>query len=212
MASASVLTRMMPGFDFLQKLMQGAGNSIPGMSQWIAPTLDPEELDKRISELKTVQFWLEQNAKLLAATIQGLEVQRMTLSTLQSMNLPLAELREALTIKPLRAAPAPVREPPAPAPEAEPEPEAAVAEAPAAPEAAAKARAAVDPMQWWGALTQQFTDLASQAVKSAQAAAPQAEAQPAASALAAAKTHPPARPRRAAGAGIAAAAPRKPSR
>ena len=33
------------------------------MSQWIAPTLDPEELDKRIEDLRTVQFWLEQNAQ-----------------------------------------------------------------------------------------------------------------------------------------------------
>jgi hypothetical protein len=184
MATASDLTRMVPGFDFLQKFMQGAGQGIPGVSSWIAPTLNPEELDKRISELKTVQFWLEQNAKLLAATIQGLEVQRMTLSTLQSMNLPLADLREALTIKPTRATP-----PPAP-----------VAEAPAAPEPqapAAQAPAAVDPMQWWGALTQQFTELANQAVKGTQPAA----------APAAAKT--PARPRRAAGAGIATATARK---
>jgi hypothetical protein len=206
MASASDLTRMVPGFDFMQKLMQGAGNSIPGVSQWIAPTLDPEELDKRIQELKTVQFWLEQNAKLLAATIQGLEVQRMTLSTLQSMNLPLAELRDALTIKPMRAAPAPAPEPPpAPAPTPAPEPEPA-AEAPTA----AAAPPAVDPMQWWGALTQQFTELASQAVKGAQAVAPAAASRAAAPAPAAAKT--PARARRAAGSGIAAAAPRKRSR
>ena len=67
-----------------------------GFGQWVAPTLDPEELDKRIQELKTVQFWLEQNARLLATTIQALEVQRMTLSTLQSMNLPMTELRDAL--------------------------------------------------------------------------------------------------------------------
>jgi hypothetical protein len=31
-----------------------------------------------------VQFWLEQNARMLATTIQALEVQRMTLSTLQT--------------------------------------------------------------------------------------------------------------------------------
>ena len=87
---------MVPGFDFLQGLMKNAGAALPGMGQWIAPTLDPEELDKRIEELRTVQFWLEQNARLLATTIQALEVQRMTLSTLQTMNLPLADLSEAL--------------------------------------------------------------------------------------------------------------------
>ncbi|MDE2148159.1 MAG: hypothetical protein KGJ24_15865, partial [Burkholderiales bacterium] len=100
MAGPTDLTRLVPGFDFLQGLMKNAGAALPGMGQWIAPTLEPAELDKRIQELRTVQFWLEQNAKLLAATIQALEVQRMTLSTLQSMNLPMAELRAALTIKP----------------------------------------------------------------------------------------------------------------
>lgn len=80
MTGANDLARMVPGFDFLQGLMKGAGAAVPGMGQWIAPTLDPEVIDKRIDELRTVQFWLEQNARLLATTIQALEVQRMTLS------------------------------------------------------------------------------------------------------------------------------------
>lgn len=145
------LSRMVPGFEFLQSLMKGAGAGIPGMGQWIAPTLDPAEIDKRIQDLKTVQFWLEQNARLLGTTIQALEVQRMTLSTLQSMNLPLADLHESMKI---RSAPAPAPEPaPAPAP------------APATPPQAAKpAPPAIDPMQWWGALTQQFTEIAAKAV------------------------------------------------
>jgi hypothetical protein len=147
---------MVPGFEFLQTLMKTAGAAmpgvpgVPGMSQWIAPTLDPEELDKRIQELKTVQFWLEQNAKLLGGTIQALEVQRMTLSTLKSLNLPMADLRDALKIHP---AAAPLAARPAPKVEAEPAPEAS----PAAPPA-------VDPLQWWGALTQQFAEIATKAV------------------------------------------------
>jgi hypothetical protein len=147
---------MVPGFEFLQTLMKTAGAAmpgvpgVPGMSQWIAPTLDPEELDKRIQELKTVQFWLEQNAKLLGGTIQALEVQRMTLSTLKSLNLPMADLRDALKIHP---APAPLAARPAPKVEAEPAREAS----PAAPPA-------VDPLQWWGALTQQFAEIATKAV------------------------------------------------
>ena len=60
---------------------------MPSIGQWIAPTLNPEELEKRIEELRTVQFWLEQNARMLGATIQALEVQRMTLSTLKTMNV-----------------------------------------------------------------------------------------------------------------------------
>ncbi len=72
-----------PGFDFLQKLAQGGQASMAG---WVAPTLDPEALDKRIGELKAVQFWLEQNTAALKATLQALEVQKMTLVTLRSMN------------------------------------------------------------------------------------------------------------------------------
>jgi hypothetical protein len=76
--SSADFAKMVPGFDFLQSLMKNAGSALPGMGQWIAPTLNPEELEKRIEELRTVQFWLEQNARMLGATIQALEVQRMT--------------------------------------------------------------------------------------------------------------------------------------
>jgi hypothetical protein len=151
---------MVPGFDFLQGLMKGAGNALPPMGQWVAPTLDPEELDKRIQELRTVQFWLEQNAKLLGTTIQALEVQRMTLATLKTMNMPMTDLRDALSIKVPRPAA------PAPAAPAAPSPVAPAAEAP--PQAgAAPAAPAVDPVKWWGALTEQFTEIASQAMKAA---------------------------------------------
>lgn len=171
MATGLDFSGMVPGLDFLQNLMKGAGAALPGVpgmaglpgiGQWVAPTLDPAELEKRISELRTVQFWLEQNAKLLGATIQALEVQRMTLATLQTMNLPMADLREALSIKPSPPPPPPAPAPaPAPAPEPEPEPE-PPATATAAPPPAPPA---IDPMQWWGALTQQFTEIANQALQ-----------------------------------------------
>jgi hypothetical protein len=176
MVTPTDFTKMVPGFDFLQGLMKNAGAGLPSMGQWIAPTLNPEELDKRIEELRTVQFWLDQNAKLLATTIQALEVQRMTLSTLKSMNLPLAELRDALTLPgaaagngaaSLRAASAPAV---AAAPAAARRRKAATAAA--APTARKPpAVAAVDPMQWWGALTQQFTELAAKAVRDSSAEA-----------------------------------------
>ena len=162
MSGSTDFTKMVPGFDFLQSLMKGASTSLPAMGQWIAPTLNPEELEKRIGELRTVQFWLEQNARMLGATIQALEVQRMTLSALKTMNLPMAELRKSMEIRPPAAAP-----------------EAAAAAAPAEPAAAAPTAAApgvVDPMQWWGALTQQFTELAKSALKEAPAAAAAATA------------------------------------
>ena len=83
MVDTASFTKMVPGFDFLQNLVKGAGSALPSIGQWVAPTLDPEELEKRIEELRTVQFWLEQNARMLGATIQALEVQRMTLATLK---------------------------------------------------------------------------------------------------------------------------------
>ena len=168
MASGTDFAKMVPGFDFLQGLMKNAGASLPGMGQWIAPTLNPEELEKRINELRTVQFWLEQNAKLLGATIQALEVQRMTLSTLKTMNLPLADLADSLKLRTPESAPEPEAEPesapaPAPAPATRSAPRKAASKAPAPPPPSPAG--VVDPMQLWGALTKQFTELASSVMK-----------------------------------------------
>ena len=145
MTSATDFAKFVPGFDFLQGLLRSAGHVLPDMGKWVAPTLDPEELGKRIEQLKTVQMWLEQNARMLGATVQALEVQRMTLATLKSMNVPVADLGQALKASTSASTPAPA----------------------AAPAAASREEAPpmVDPMQWWGALTQQFTQLASQAMK-----------------------------------------------
>ena len=176
--------KFVPGFDFLQNLTQsavkGATKSVPtlpNLGNWIAPTLNLEDLDKRIQELKAVQFWLDQNALALKATIQALEVQRMTLATLKGMNFDMADITNAFKIKPMepdsappqpaaKAEPKPAAPAPAPAPAAAPEPASE-----AAPAAAAGAPA-VDAMQWWGALTQQFQQIANTAIQevSAQAA------------------------------------------
>ncbi|MGV0959237.1 MAG: PhaM family polyhydroxyalkanoate granule multifunctional regulatory protein [Limnohabitans sp.] len=168
--SAFGFGKFVPGFDFLQNLSKTAAQAapgasagaVPGMASWVAPTLSIEEIDKRIQELKAVQFWLDQNATALKATIQAMEVQKMTLSTLQSMNVNMSDLAKAFTAKPPASAPAPE-----PAPQASPEPE-PVQDEPAAKtgkKEAAAAKPAVDPMQWWGALTQQFQDIAAAAVK-----------------------------------------------
>ena len=104
MNDASSFTKLVPGFDFLQGLVKNAGAALPGIGQWVAPTIDPAELEKRIEELRTVQFWLEQNAKMMGATIQALEVQRMTLSTLKTMNVQMEGLRDSLKIRVPQAA------------------------------------------------------------------------------------------------------------
>jgi len=152
--SSNAFTKLVPGFDFLQGLVKNAGSALPGIGQWIAPTLNPEELEKRIEELRTVQFWLEQNARMLGATIQALEVQRMTLSTLKTMNVQMSDLRESMKLpEPMAAAAAPA----AAAPKRG-------ASKPSPAEMAAPP-GVVDPMQWWGALTKQFTELAAGAMK-----------------------------------------------
>jgi hypothetical protein len=170
MADPAAFTKLVPGFDFLQGLVKNAGSALPSIGQWVAPTLNPEELEKRIEELRTVQFWLEQNARMLGATIQALEVQRMTLSTLKTMNVQMTDLRESLKLKPAgpatdgaaAAAAAPAAAAKAPARKAK-----SGANKPGrATNAAVGAPAGVvDPMQWWGALTKQFTQLAATAMK-----------------------------------------------
>ncbi len=162
-------TKFVPGFDFLKNLTPGAGSASSAAPGWVAPTLDPEELEKRIQELKTVQFWLEQNTKAVGATIQALEVQRMTLNTLKGMNMSFNDLAESLKAKPQETAPAAPAQPKysftqvAPA-QAEPEvePEAPKASKPRSKKAAAAG--GVDPSHWWGALTDQFQHIATHAM------------------------------------------------
>lgn len=170
--------KLVPGFDFLQSLAKGASQGMPQMpnlSNWIAPTLNVEDLQKRIDELKTVQFWLEQNSKAIGATIQALEVQKMTLSTLKGMNFSMGELASALQLKPDAASAQPqavtnaAEADPPPAPKrarrkpAETKPKVKPAQA----AAAAAPPGVVDPMQWWGALSQQFQQIATDAMKDA---------------------------------------------
>jgi hypothetical protein len=164
-------TKFVPGFDFLKNLTPGGGASAASAAPgWVAPTLDPEELEKRIQELKTVQFWLEQNTKAVAATIQALEVQRMTLNTLKGMNMSFSDLAESLKVKPeAEAAPTPkysFTQAAEPAASAEPEASPKASKAKSAPRktSSKKAAAGVDPSHWWGALTDQFQHIAKHAM------------------------------------------------
>lgn len=180
--ASDAFTKFVPGFEFLQGLVKNAGKALPSMGQWVAPTLDPAELERRIEELKTVQFWLEQNARMLGATIQALEVQRMTLGTLKGMNVSLGDLSEALKMRvpDMFTGMAAAAESAAQSATASARPAAAPAPAPEAPspsasdDGAAAGAGPVDAMQWWGALTQQFTQLASQAIQATSDAARQA--------------------------------------
>lgn len=174
--------KFVPGFDFLQNLAKGAADSIPqlpNLSNWVAPTISVEELEKRIDELKAVQFWLEQNSRALAATIQALEVQKMTLATLKGMNFSMGDVANAFKLKAADTVASGVQkagETVASAAQAMSEAAARVTsdsdEAPKKParksaKAAASEPGLIDPMQWWGSLTSQFQQIAASAMKDA---------------------------------------------
>jgi hypothetical protein len=136
--------KFIPGFDFLQDLAKGASQSLPQMpnlSSWVAPTLNLEELEKRIGELKAVHFWLDQNSKALGATIQALEVQKMTLATLKGMNFNMGEVANALKLKSADVVAKP-------AAAAAPEPKPARPIDKKANASAQPAGGVVDPLQW----------------------------------------------------------------
>jgi SpoU rRNA methylase family enzyme len=187
--------KFVPGFDFLQNLAKqaagGAAQSIPQMpnlGNWVAPTLNVEELDKRIDELKAVQFWLDQNATALKATIQALEVQKMTLATLKGMNFNFGDVANAFKLKAADSMMSGMQKmtekasdaaatvgnfagsvsgtvaPKKVVPKKSTKTAAKTSSKTAAP---AMAAGMVDPMQLWGALTKQFGDIAATAMKDA---------------------------------------------
>ena len=55
---------------------------LPGL---VTPTLDTNELEKRITDLKAVEGWLKSNLSMLQMTIQGLEMQSVTLNAVRAM-------------------------------------------------------------------------------------------------------------------------------
>ncbi len=69
--------------EFLKSLWGNTGMPLPGL---VTPTLDTNELEKRITDLKAVEGWLKTNLGMLQMTIQGLEMQRATLSAMQAIS------------------------------------------------------------------------------------------------------------------------------
>ena len=162
--------------DFVKNLwgsMSVPGMGVPGIT---APTLSVEELDKKISDLKAVEAWLNLNTSMLRGSIQALEVQRGTIATLKSMGASLAAAitqpgasektvfesvpyASAFFQQAAPAAPAPAPKP-APAPAPAPEPAAAV------PDDAGNQAAAqlANPSAWWNLLQDQFKQAVSTAM------------------------------------------------
>jgi hypothetical protein len=67
-------------FEMFRRLWGPLGVPVPGMAM---PTLDPQELAKRIQELKSVEVWLQMNLNMLRTAIQGLEMQKAGLEAMQ---------------------------------------------------------------------------------------------------------------------------------
>lgn len=57
--------------------------SLPPAGMMI-PTLIPDEVEKRIAELKSVENWLNMNLNVLRMTIQALEMQKTGLAVMQA--------------------------------------------------------------------------------------------------------------------------------
>lgn len=80
--------------EFLKSMWGNMGFSLPGM---VTPTLDVDELGKRIADLKAVEGWLKMNLSTLQMTIQGLEMQRVAITTAQAMGQAMTQAAQAAT-------------------------------------------------------------------------------------------------------------------
>ncbi|MEO8542623.1 MAG: PhaM family polyhydroxyalkanoate granule multifunctional regulatory protein [Betaproteobacteria bacterium] len=170
--------KFVPGFDFLQSLAKGASQTIPqipNLANWVSPSLNVEELEKRIEELRAVHFWLEQNSRALGATIQALEVQKMTLAALKGMNFNLGDIANAFTLKAADSVASGVEKATENASETAKTLSGAASTVGGAARkmtgskatAPAAATSMVDPLNLWGALTQQFQQIAASAMQEA---------------------------------------------
>lgn len=153
-----------------------------GVPSSFAPTVDLEELDKRIADLKAVEQWLTVNMNMLQGTIQALEIQRGTIATLKAFGAPVAAAAPATQaiasalaraaqpqgLPPGAAAPSAAVAAPAPAPDGESprrsKPARRKGRGAAAPEPAAFADPGLSPSAWWNLLQSQFNQVAAAAL------------------------------------------------
>jgi len=172
---------LLASMDMMRQAMGGLASAAVSGTDPISTPLTPEDLERRIAELKVVENWLKLNLSMLGSTIQGLEVQSATIKTLRSfvaMGSGAAgaaatggsPLEVVLGLKPATvASPAPTQAPSAPQ---SPAPESSGG-SPADGDAPAAAQA------WWDLLQSQFSQLTAataNASELAQAVGDQAQA------------------------------------
>jgi len=170
---------LLASLEMMRQAFAGLGGPA-GMSGGLglSPPMNPEELERKIAELKSVENWLKLNLSMLSSTIQGMEVQLATIATLKSFMA--AGSAGAANPQGSNAQPAPPNWlsgwPTAPAqpqsnpatqtePEAQPQASAerdAKASSPAQATQGAAASAATAPAAkaWWDMLQQQFGQVA----------------------------------------------------
>jgi len=68
-------------FEFMQKAWNPMSFPLPGM---MTPTVDAEEIKKKIADLKAVEIWLTMNTGLVQMTVKALEMQLSALDSLQA--------------------------------------------------------------------------------------------------------------------------------
>lgn len=66
-------------FEFMQRMWNPMAFPMPGMGM---PTVNVEEIQRKISELKTVETWLTMNVGFVQMTITTLEMQKAALESL----------------------------------------------------------------------------------------------------------------------------------
>lgn len=102
-ASESATNPLIASMEMMRHAMAGMSAQSPGDSTGggmgaglnFAQALNPEDIERRISELRVVENWLKLNLSMLTSTIQGLEVQLATIQTLKSFAAMGAQANEA---------------------------------------------------------------------------------------------------------------------
>ena len=96
---------LLASMEMMRQAFAGmAGGATASATSPLTPTLNPEDLEKRISELKTVENWLKLNLSMLTSTIQGMEVQLATIQTLKSFVAGASEAKEKQEVPPVAQA------------------------------------------------------------------------------------------------------------
>ena len=67
-------------FEFFQKMWNPTSFPLPGM---FTPTMNVEDIEKKIAELQSVENWLKMNLTFLQMTIKTLDMQKSAIQTIQ---------------------------------------------------------------------------------------------------------------------------------